>query len=196
MIIVNTNIDRVYFYKTTINARDNFITVYHLLPKEHLSNTRRLGRYDSPSANNSSTNNKDNSYSPTSDFNRLASLYKGNNRKPFLNWNKPFFGNKSSSLQKLLAKANRTSERATKFLNKIKSRQLACANRAKSIPENATIRKEYIKCGKEICELKHGPYYYAYWKDPESKKLKKRYIGDHVPKDNESGHDDDSNQII
>jgi DDE superfamily endonuclease len=25
-------------------------------------------------------------------------------------------------------------------------------NRAKSIPENATIRKEYIKCRKEICE--------------------------------------------
>ena len=50
MIIVNTNIDRIYFYKTTMNARDNFITVYHLLPKEYLSNTRRLGRYDSPSA--------------------------------------------------------------------------------------------------------------------------------------------------
>ena len=33
-----------------MNARDNFITVYHLLPKEYLSNTRRLGRYDSPSA--------------------------------------------------------------------------------------------------------------------------------------------------
>jgi hypothetical protein len=28
-------------------------------------------------------------------------------------------------------------------------------------------------CGKEMCEPKHGPYYYAYWKDPESKKLKK-----------------------
>jgi hypothetical protein len=27
----------------------------------------------------------------------------------------------------------------------------------------------------------HGPYYYAYWKDPESKKLKKKYIGDHMP---------------
>jgi hypothetical protein len=196
MIIVNANIDSVYFYKTTITARDNFITVYHLLSEEHLSNTRRLGRYDSPSANNISTNNKDNISNPRSDFNRLASLYKGNNRKPFLNWNKPFFGNKSSSLQKLLAKANRTSERATKFLNKIKSRQLACANRAKSIPENATIRKEYIKCGKEICELKHGPYYYAYWKDPESKKLKKKYIGDHMPKEKKSNDDSPSNQVL
>jgi hypothetical protein len=26
---------------------------------------------------------------------------------------------------------------------------------------------------------RHGPYYYAYWKDPETKKLKKKYIGRH-----------------
>ena len=103
-------------------------------------------------------------------------------RKPLVGSHKPLFGNKRTSLQKLLANANKTTERATKFINKIKSRQLACANRAKSIPENATIRKEYIKCSKEVCELKHGPYYYAYWKDPESKKLKKKYIGDHMPK--------------
>ena len=102
---------------------------------------------------------------------------------PSLDWNKPLFGHKSSSLQELLANANKTTERATKFLNKIKSRQLACANRAKSIPKNATIRKEYIHCGKEICHPKHGPYYYAYWKDPESNKLKKKYIGDHIPKE-------------
>ena len=82
------------------------------------------------------------------------------------------FWNKRTSLEKLLANANRTTERATRFLNKIKSRQLACINRTKSIPENATIRKEYVKCGKEMCEENHGPYYYAYWKDPESKKLK------------------------
>ena len=24
---------------------------------------------------------------------------------------------------------------------------------------------------------KHSPYYYTYWKDPETKKLKKKYIG-------------------
>jgi hypothetical protein len=102
-----------------------------------------------------------------------------------LGWDKPLFGSKRTSFQKVLANANKTIEKSTIFLNKIKSRQLACANRAKSIPENATIRKEYIKCGKQICEQKHGPYYYAYWKDPESKKLKKRYIGDHMPKNKE-----------
>jgi hypothetical protein len=112
-------------------------------------------------------------------------MYNAYSRKPIVDWNKPLFGSKHTSLQKLLENANKTTERATKFLNKIKSRQLACVNRAKSVPENATIRKEYIKCGKEMCELKHGPYYYAYWKDPESKKLKKKYIGDRMPKDKE-----------
>jgi len=104
-------------------------------------------------------------------------------------WDKPIFGNKRTSLQRLLDNANKTTEKATKFRNKIKSRQLACANRVKSIPKNATIRKEYVKCGKEICEQKHGPYYYAYWKDHETKKLKKKYIGNHIPKDKESGND-------
>jgi hypothetical protein len=161
-----------------------------------LTCTRRLGRYDSPSANNISTNNKYNSSSPTSDFSRLASLYKGNDLKPFLDWNKPLFRHKSTSLQKVLANANKTIEKSTEFLNKIRSKQLAYANRLKSVPDNATIRKEYIKCGKEICELKHGPYYYAYWKDPQSKKLKKKYIGDHMPKEKKSNDDSSSNQVL
>jgi hypothetical protein len=113
-----------------------------------------------------------------------------------IDFNKPLFGNKHTSLQKLLENANKTTEKATKFLNKIKSRQLAYANRSKSIPKNATVRKEYIKCGKEICELKHGPYYYAYWKDPESKKLKKKYIGDHMPKKEGSENISNNNQVL
>jgi hypothetical protein len=79
-------------------------------------------------------------------------------------------------------KLNENTKKSINFINRIKSMQLACESRAKLIPENATIRKEYVKCGKEFCEEKHGPYYYAYWKDPESKKLKKKYIGTHAPK--------------
>jgi hypothetical protein len=146
-----------------------------------LTNTKRLGRYHDVSRNNS---NNDSS-SLRSHFSELASIYKSNSKKLSFDWDKPLFGSKHTSLQKILTNANKTIEKSTKFINKIKSRELACANRAKSIPENATIRKEYIKCGKEMCELKHGPYYYAYWKDPESKKLKKKYIGDHMPKDKE-----------
>jgi hypothetical protein len=112
-----------------------------------------------------------------------------------LEWDEPLFGNKRTSLQKVLANGNKAIEKSTRFINKIKSRQVACANRTKLIPENATIRKEYIKCGKEICHHKHGPYYYAYWKDPESKKLKKKYIGDHMP-ENRKSNGDNNNQIL
>ena len=141
---------------------------------------KRLGRY-----HNLSTNNNDDNFSSQSYFNGLTSFYKENSGKPLIDWDKPLFGNKRTSLQKVLENANKAIEKSSKFINKIKSRQLACAIRAKSIPENATIRKEYIKCGKQFCEQKHGPYYYAYWKDPESKKLKKKYIGNHIPKNKE-----------
>ena len=150
-----------------------------------LTITKRLGRYHNLPIND---NNNDNS-SSQSYFNKLEQFYKDDTQKSLLDWNKPLFGNNSTSLQKVLANANKTIEKSTKFLNKIKSRQLACASRAKSIPENATIRKEYIKCGKQMCEHTHGPYYYAYWKDPESKKLKKKYIGDHMPKNKELSND-------
>ena len=140
-----------------------------------MTNTKRLGRYHHWSTNNNSTDNSNDNSSSQSYFNELASLYKENSKKPLLDLNKPLFGHKHTSLEKVLANANKAIEESTKFINKIKSRQLACVNRAKSIPENATIRKEYIKCGKEICEQKHGSYYYAYWKDPESKKCLRNF---------------------
>jgi hypothetical protein len=115
-----------------------------------LANIKRLGRYHNLSINN----NNDNNSTSRSYFNELASssLYKEINRKTLLDLNKPLFGYKRTSFQKVLANTNKAIERSNKFINKIKSKQLACAIRAKSIPENATIRKEYIKCGKEICE--------------------------------------------
>jgi hypothetical protein len=146
-----------------------------------LTTTKRLGRYH----NVPSIDSNDDRSSSQSHFSELASLYKDNSKKQSFDRSKPLFANKRPSLQKVLENANKAIEKSTKFINKIKSRQLTCANRAKSIPENATIRKEYIKCGKQICVQKHGPYYYAYWKDPESKKLKKKYIGDHIPKNEE-----------
>jgi hypothetical protein len=46
----------------------------------------------------------------------------------------------------------------------------------KSLHDNATIREEYVKCGKDCCnKCRHGPYYYGYWR--ENGKLKKKYIG-------------------
>jgi hypothetical protein len=43
------------------------------------------------------------------------------------------------------------------------------------IPPNATIRQEYVKCGNPDCQISHGPYLYAYWK--QDKKLRKLYVG-------------------
>jgi hypothetical protein len=143
--------------------------------------TKRKGRYHNVHSNN---NNNDKPYLQ-SYFRELESLYNDNNKKLSLDWSKSPFGHKHTSLQKVFANANKAMEKSTKFINKIKSRQLACARRAKSIPENATIRKEYIKCGKQMCQMEHGPYYYAYWKDPESRRVKKKYIGHHMPKNEE-----------
>jgi hypothetical protein len=47
-----------------------------------------------------------------------------------------------------------------------------------------------------MCQYKHGAYYYAYWKDPESKKLKKKYIGDHMPKKEGLDNNSNNNQIL
>lgn len=47
-----------------------------------------------------------------------------------------------------------------------------------TLPKNSTIKKEYIKCGKAFClQCPHGSYYYAYWRDNTTKKLKKKYLG-------------------
>lgn len=84
------------------------------------------------------------------------------------------------SFDMLMKKAYKVMARYEALNNKYQSRRLACQSRSKSIPKNATIKKEFVKCKKPNCyQEQHGPYYYAYWKDPETKKLKKRYIGSH-----------------
>ena len=117
------------------------------------------------------SSNKPNLSDDFSYFDGLLSYYHS------IGWKPSRFSRKRTTFEKVIAHANKTA----KFLNKIKSRQLVCITRVRSIPENATIRKEYIKCGKELCEELHGPYYYAYWKDPVVKKLKKKYIGIYIP---------------
>lgn len=48
------------------------------------------------------------------------------------------------------------------------------------IPENSIIKFESIKCSKK-CRHKTHRYFYAYFWDPVIKKLKKKYIGKHLP---------------
>ncbi len=47
----------------------------------------------------------------------------------------------------------------------------------KSIPQYATIRTESVNCGNQCRGCPHGPYYYGYWKDRHTGKLKKKYLG-------------------
>jgi hypothetical protein len=84
------------------------------------------------------------------------------------------------SRDELMEEGNKLIARVQTLDNKEKSIKLACQSRSKLIPKNATIREEFVKCKKPNCFRQlHGPYYYAYWKDPETKRLKKRYIGRH-----------------
>jgi hypothetical protein len=95
----------------------------------------------------------------------------------------------SMSFEELMAEGYRLIARVQALDNKEKSTRLACQTRSKLIPKNATIRKEFVKCKKPNCyHRKHGPYYYAYWKDPETKKLKKKYIGKHYYPVHEQGN--------
>ena len=50
----------------------------------------------------------------------------------------------------------------------------------KKIPRGATLRLEFVQCGR--CPRQHGPYWYAYWKDYRGV-TRKRYLGKQLPDD-------------
>ncbi len=74
--------------------------------------------------------------------------------------------------------------RAQSNVNKIQEMETRRSGVNSTLPPNHKIREEFVKCGKEFClQCPHGPYYYAYWKDSTTKKLKKKYIGQFNPKE-------------
>lgn len=76
----------------------------------------------------------------------------------------------------LLSRTDIFIEHSRKFLDRNKEKESTSKKKFESVPPNATIREEQVKCGKYHCLMcPHGPYYYAYWK--ENGKLKKKYIG-------------------
>ena len=95
------------------------------------------------------------------------------------------------SLGKIREKARYLIKEGEKVLVKINSKIQTASRNFESIPKNATIRKEYIKCGKEFClRCEHGPYYYAYWRDEKNdRKLKKKYIGKRDPREETYNND-------
>jgi hypothetical protein len=63
------------------------------------------------------------------------------------------------------------------FIKQFELRSYSSDTNLKSLPTNATMRREDTKCRKNSCSrCKHGPYYYGYWRDKNGK-LKKKYIG-------------------
>ncbi len=96
----------------------------------------------------------------------------------------------SQLIARTLVEADRMLEHHKKFIKRIKDAEASSIQRFNALPTNATIRKEYVKCGKNDCEMSHGPYFYAYWKEKTSTcnnksatvwKLKKKYIGSYLP---------------
>lgn len=76
----------------------------------------------------------------------------------------------------LFARTDKFLAKSWKFIDGIRAEEKSSKNNFGSVPPNATIRSEQVKCGKYPCfRCPHGPYYYAYWK--ENGKLKKKYIG-------------------
>lgn len=75
-------------------------------------------------------------------------------------------------------------EKIKSLITKFENQMNQPPQRYDGVPKNANIREEFIKCGKEKCiGCPHGPYYYAYWRDVTTKKLRKKYIGQFNPKE-------------
>ncbi|MGD9674005.1 MAG: hypothetical protein AB7U98_11070 [Candidatus Nitrosocosmicus sp.] len=78
---------------------------------------------------------------------------------------------------------DRIMNRAQSDISKFQEMETRRSRMDSTLPSNHTIREEFVKCGKEFClQCPHGPYYYAYWKDSTTKKLKKKYLGSIDPR--------------
>lgn len=63
------------------------------------------------------------------------------------------------SRDQLIEEGNKLIALAQALDNKEKSIKLACQSRSKTVPKNATIREEFVKCNKPNCYRQlHGPY--------------------------------------
>ncbi len=99
-------------------------------------------------------------------------------------WNDPEFVSKYSD--RFFADSYALVEQTNHMVARINSQTDLTSRNYKSIPSGATISKEYVKCGNHsCCRCKHGPYYYANWRD-ENGKLRKKYIGKYDPRDKEN----------
>jgi hypothetical protein len=98
----------------------------------------------------------------------------------------------SRLVARALIEADRRIEKQKRFFKRMEDAKTSSIQKFNDLPRNATIRKEYVKCGKNDCKISHGPYYYGYWKEKviinsnndttaAAWKLKKKYIGSYLP---------------
>lgn len=89
------------------------------------------------------------------------------------------------SAYKFLSDATNTIATSRNFFGRLNKLKETSRKNYESVPEKATIKKEYVKCGNYSCKrCKHGPYYYAYWRD-QGKRFKK-YLGKYDPRNKET----------
>ncbi|MDR4490208.1 MAG: hypothetical protein R2685_04815 [Candidatus Nitrosocosmicus sp.] len=87
------------------------------------------------------------------------------------------YGEASSSFYKHTIEGREIANRFTFKFKKEEPKEPDFIQKVSSLPVKAFIKCDYVKCGKPNCEQEHGPYYYGYWKDNKSKKLRKEYLG-------------------
>jgi hypothetical protein len=86
------------------------------------------------------------------------------------------------SSYRVFSDAGRTIGHSRNFFGRLNKLKETSRKNYESVPENATIRKEYVKCGNHSCRrCKHGPYYYAYWRN-QGRRFKK-YLGKYDARD-------------
>jgi hypothetical protein len=89
------------------------------------------------------------------------------------------------SSYEVFSDASNTMGKSRNFFGRLNKLKETSRKNYESVPENATIRTEYIKCGNYSCRrCKHGPYYYAYWR--QKGKRYKKYLGKYDPRDKNS----------
>jgi hypothetical protein len=89
---------------------------------------------------------------------------------------------------KLLSETNGLTFRSCARFSRINRLKETSIDNYQYVPSEATIRKEYVKCGHYYCyRCKHGPYYYAYWRDKKGR-LEKKYIGKYDPREDGTFH--------
>jgi hypothetical protein len=88
-------------------------------------------------------------------------------------------------LLKLISNGYKFINRFRCSLNRKNNHKKTTVKNYESVPTNATIREEYVRCGNYSCRrCKHGPYYYAYWREQGVRY--KKYLGKYDPRNKES----------